>query len=194
MIIVLNGVPRSGKSSIAVALVAAGEGEWVNLGVDSVIAATDPSLWPGIGLRPGGERPGLEPFVLSSYIGLFDEVAERARDGVNVAMDVGIHGDYSQPLNIFGEMQQRFDGLPALLVGVHCPLHVLRQRRLDTNYLSWEIDELVPDPVQRWQDSVHEGKTYDLELDTSTLTPNDCAKAILAVFHRSARAGVRRTW
>ena len=36
----------------------------------------------------------------------------------------------------------------------------------------------VPDPVQRWQDAVHDPGVYDLEVDTSQCTPEQCAAAI----------------
>jgi chloramphenicol 3-O phosphotransferase len=49
-VIVLNGVPRSGKSSIARALMER-DGVWANVGVDVPQAATPPNLQPGMGLR-----------------------------------------------------------------------------------------------------------------------------------------------
>ena len=36
----------------------------------------------------------------------------------------------------------------------------------------------VPDAVRRWQDEVHKPGIYDLEVDTSLLTPYECAEAI----------------
>ena len=39
-------------------------------------------------------------------------------------------------------------------------------------------EEPVPAPVQRWQDQVHVPGIYDLEVDTSVLTPEQCAAAI----------------
>ena len=52
-IIVLNGAPRSGKSSIARAIQASFDGVWMNLGVDVFDREVKPQLYrPGIGLRP----------------------------------------------------------------------------------------------------------------------------------------------
>ena len=69
-IVILNGAPRSGKSTLAAEMQATLDGPWVNLGVDGAMAATPPRYQPGIGLRPGGERPDLEAFVQASYSAL----------------------------------------------------------------------------------------------------------------------------
>src|SRR5262245_50410562 len=66
-IIVLNGAPRSGKSSIARVVQETFPGTWINLGVDVYMSATPAKLQPGIGLRPGGERPDLEPQIVLMY-------------------------------------------------------------------------------------------------------------------------------
>ncbi len=181
--IVINGVPRSGKSSLASELIASSAPCWVNLGVDSTIGQTVEHLLPGIGLRPGGERPDLEPFVLSSYQQLFDQVADSLRSGVSVVVDVGIHDGYTQPLDVLGEMEARLGDYPLLFVGLHCSLGVLRERRAATGYLSWELGEPVPAPVLRWQQAVHDNKTYDLELDSSSMTSTECATTIRDHLH-----------
>ena len=56
-IIILNGTPRSGKSSIATVIQETFEGLWMNIGVDQFMQMTPQKYLPGIGLRPGGERP-----------------------------------------------------------------------------------------------------------------------------------------
>ena len=50
---ILNGAPRSGKSTIAAAIQDTFAGTWINLGVDVARAMTPQMLQPGIGLRPG---------------------------------------------------------------------------------------------------------------------------------------------
>src|SRR5688500_3664599 len=73
-IAVLNGAPRSGKSSIAAAVQDRLDGVWMNLGVDTFVAATPARIRPGIGLRPGGERPDLEAIVPALYEALYASV------------------------------------------------------------------------------------------------------------------------
>jgi chloramphenicol 3-O phosphotransferase len=177
-IVILNGAPRSGKTSIADALRARGA-EWLNLGVDATVRATPKPLLPGIGLRPGGERPDLEDAVAASYAGLFESIAARARDGVAVAVDVGLHESFSRPLHVRRDCARTLSGLPVLLVGVRCPIEVIWERRR----ASWGQDPETADPdlraaVRRWQDAVHALMLYDLEVDTSAASPAVCAASI----------------
>ncbi|MCU0501911.1 MAG: chloramphenicol phosphotransferase, partial [Anaerolineae bacterium] len=39
-------------------------------------------------------------------------------------------------------------------------------------------DEAIPLPVRLWQQAVHTPGIYDLEVDTSELSPESCAEAI----------------
>ncbi|RUU43127.1 chloramphenicol phosphotransferase, partial [Mesorhizobium sp. M2C.T.Ca.TU.002.02.1.1] len=126
---ILNGAPRSGKSSIAAAIQETFEGVWMALGVDACVHVTPPRLRPGIGLRPGGERPDIEAFVPLLYAALYDAIAAHSRLGLNVVVDVGHHDAYSRPLNVLPECARRLAGLPVLFVGIRCPIDVILRRR-----------------------------------------------------------------
>jgi chloramphenicol 3-O phosphotransferase len=174
-IVVLNGTPRSGKSSIAAAIQRRFDGVWMNLGVDHFKAMTPERYQPGIGLRPGGERPDLEPLIVVLYQAMYEAIAAHSRLGVDAVVDVGHHDAYSVPRGILPDCARRLSGLPALLVGVRCPLDVVMERRRAT----WgDADGPVPEPVRRWQEAVHTPGIYDLEVDTSVLSPEACADAI----------------
>lgn len=184
-IVVLNGAPRSGKSSIVAAIQDWDDGPWMNLGVDvHARHVTPPRYRPGIGLRPGGERPELEPWVPVFYAALYESIAAHSRLGLNVVADLGHHDAHSAPTGILRDCARRLAGLPALLVGVHCPIdEIMRRRRAgqegrEGEYATASADEPVPEPVLRWQREVHRPGIYDLELDTSVLSPEDCAAAI----------------
>lgn len=180
-IVMLNGAPRSGKSSIARAIQERFEGPWLNLGVDLIKErATPAALQPGLGLRPGGERPELEPFVRASYLALYETIAAHSRQGLNIVADVGHHEGYSRPLHVLRDCARRLEGLPAILVGVHCPLAIIMERRRATGWPTPPPDTPVPEPIRRWQVAVHVPGIYDLELDTSALTPEACAASIRA--------------
>ncbi|MBB5750973.1 chloramphenicol phosphotransferase CPT family protein [Prosthecomicrobium pneumaticum] len=184
-IVILNGAPRAGKSSIAAAIQERFDGVWMHLGVDlHVRHVTPPRYRPGIGLRPGGERPDLEPLVPRLYAALYDSIAAHARQGLDVVVDVGHHDGYSRPLGILSDCAGRLAGLPVLFVGVRCPLAVIMERRLAGAadragaYVAVTADGPVPDPVLRWQAAVHDPGLYDLEVDTGVLSPEACAEAI----------------
>jgi chloramphenicol 3-O phosphotransferase len=179
-IIVLNGAPRSGKSSIAAVIVETFDGEWENVGVDSFQRVTPPRLRPGIGLRPGGERPDIEAVLPLLFGMLYESVVARSKRGVNVVVDVGHHDAYSQPLGILPDVARRLAGLPALLVGVRCPIEVIMKRRdaQPVGYETTAADGAVPDPVLLWQEEVHRPGIYDLEVDTSVLSPAEAAARI----------------
>ncbi|CAN7194784.1 MAG: chloramphenicol phosphotransferase [Rhizobium sp.] len=183
-IVILNGAPRSGKSSIANAIQEHFDGPWMNLGVDTYNEMTPERYLPGIGLRPGGERPDLEEMVPFFYVALYESIAIHAGLGLNVVADLGHHDSYSQPLGILADCARRLEGLPVLFVGVRCPIEVILKRRdipspgRHTLYVRATEDEAVPNPVQLWQEQVHIPGIYDLEVDTSVLTPFECAEAI----------------
>jgi chloramphenicol 3-O phosphotransferase len=90
-IIILNGAPRSGKSSIASVIQTTFKGVWMHLGVDQFMNTTPLKYQPGIGLRPGGERPDLEPLVMVMYRAMYKAIASFCQLGLNVVVDVGHH-------------------------------------------------------------------------------------------------------
>ncbi len=160
MIVVLNGAPRSGKSSIAAAMQESFDGIWMNIGVDVARQMTPPRAQPGIGLRPGEPDHAAAPHVAVLYAALWESVAAHERLGLNVVVDCGIYDPA-----IAADAQRRLDGLPVLWVGVRCPLEVLESRG----------------GKARWHDVVHTQLAYGLEVDTSLLTPGECAAKIATV-------------
>ena len=175
-VVILNGAPRAGKSSIAAALQA--RGDWINLGVDAQMRTLPPSLMPGIGLRPGGEKPELEPRLPGMFAALYDSIAAHARHGFDVVADLGHHDGYSRSLGILPACARQMSGLDVLFVGVRCPVEIIMARRNADPGGFYVGGEGVPAPVRRWQDAVHVPGIYDLEVDTSVMTPEDCAVAI----------------
>ncbi len=177
-IVILNGTPRSGKSSIAAAIQDTFAGVWMNMGVDRFMQMTPARYRPGIGLRPGGERPDLEPLIVTLYRAMYEAIAAHSRLGLNAVVDVGHHDAYSIPRGILPDCARRLDGLPALFVGVRCPLAVVMERRLVTWQVGYAEDGSVPKPVLLWQEAIHMPGIYDLEVDTSVLDPEECADRI----------------
>jgi len=174
-IVILNGAPRAGKSSIVGAIQDSFDGVWMNLGVDLYMQATPKKWQPSVGLRPGEEGHPVYGLVPALYRGLYEAVAGLARSGLNVVVDVGHHD-----AAILADCARRLNGLPALFVGVRCPIEDVMRRREAT----WGHDdrataaEPIPEPVRRWQERVHGGWAYDMEVDTSAMDPGECAAAI----------------
>jgi len=184
-IVILNGAPRSGKSSIVDAIQESFDGPWMNLGVDVHVRSVTPARFrPGIGLRPGGERPDLELLVPTFYAALYESVAAHSRLGLNVVVDVGHHDAGRPPAKILADCARRLAGLPVLFVGVRCPIEVIMERRdagqvgREGQYLLSAADGSAPNEVHLWQREVHRPGIYDLEVDTSLLSPEACAAVI----------------
>ena len=187
IIVVLNGAPRSGKSTIARAVQESFSGTWMNLGVDAFSEYVVPGrLGPGIGLRPGAGRPDLEAHVAVLFDALYGAVVALSRRGLGVVVDVGHHDDYSEPMGILGRVAQGLADLPAYLVGVRCPVETVMARRdagergRQGRYVRSDPGGAVPEPVLRWERAVHDPGIYDLQVDTSVLTAGECARAIRA--------------
>ena len=175
-VVVLNGAPRSGKSSIAAAIQDTFEGLWVNLGVDVGRAMTPARYQPGIGLRPGEAEHPAAPVVPLLFRALYDSVAAHSKLGINVVVDVGHHDR-----GILEDCARRLIQVPVLFVGVRCPIGIVMERRNASTPGSYATGppDAPPEPVRRWQRDVHAHGVYDLELDTSILSPAECAEAIL---------------
>jgi chloramphenicol 3-O phosphotransferase len=181
-IVILNGAPRSGKSSIARVIQDTSNGIWMNLGVDLMIAATPRRYRPGIGLRPGEPDHAAAVVVAPLYAAMWDAVAAHSRHGINVVADVGMYDR-----TIIEDCLRRLEGLPVLFVAVQCPIEEIMKRRAETNdpprYVVGTPDDPIPAPVQRWQDQVHgHGIPYDVEVDTSMMSPQECSAVIRKLF------------
>ena len=193
-IVILNGAPRSGKTSIARTMQERLDGIWIKLGVDAYQQMVPERLRPSIGLRPGGERPDLEPHLPLLFTALYESVAAHSRLGLNVVVDIGHHDAFSKPLHILPDCARRLVGFPVLLVGVHCPLAIIMQRRAtpeasrEAMYLQSGAGGDVPAPAIAWQREVHLPGLYDLELDTSLLSPEECADEIGLALQQELRA------
>lgn len=104
----------------------------MNVGLDNFKNATPERCQPGIGIRPGGERPDLEPLVKTLYLAMYESIAAHSRRGTNVVADTTHHDDSSQPLNILVGCASIVADLPVLFVGVRCPIEGVMRRRIPT--------------------------------------------------------------
>jgi chloramphenicol 3-O phosphotransferase len=110
---------------------------------------------------------------------MYESIAAHSRLGLNVVTDVDHHDTYSIPRGILPDSARRLSGLPVLFVGVRCPIETIMERRRATGWnADIAEDAPAPEPVRRWQREVHIPGIYDLEVDTSLLSPSECAAVI----------------
>ncbi len=183
-IIFLNGVGSVGKTSIANALQDIVEEPYLHIGVDHFFIMLPKKYLPGgsqaidgvdfiteeseegpiIRVHCGDVGKELFASMKKSMLGL-------AKDGFNLIIDEVILGDE------FEEYKNLFKDFNFVSVGVFAPLEVIEQRERERKDRTWGL--------ARWQyDIVHKDKKYDLEVDTSKLTPEQCAKQIKALLNK----------
>ena len=160
-IVILNGAPRSGKSSIAAAIQKTFPGVWVNIGVDVARAMTPLALQPGIGLRPGEPHHPVAAAVPALYAALWESVAAHARLGLNVVVDVGLY-----QVAIAADAARRLAELPVLFVGVRCDVATIMERR---RARLAGTGMPLRNPVNRFQSPYCAGKTRSTPPGRTTL-------------------------
>lgn len=180
-VVILNGAPRAGKSSIARELQRDSSADWLVMGVDHFMSALPRQLQPGFGLRPDRHRPASQAKVEQAVPGLlraaYASIAAHALEGFNIVADFGHHDAYSQSFGLLRQCAASLRGLDAWLVAVDCPLEEILRRRRATGF---DPPDAPDNPWARaWQIEVHSHAIYDLRLDTSLLPPVECAARIL---------------
>jgi chloramphenicol 3-O phosphotransferase len=180
-IILLNGTASSGKTSLAKAIQHSFDVPYLLVGIDLFWERMFPWAWAGATSAAWQHRPVsgtfppktaivMTPFAHFVHSGLHHTVAALARIGHNVVVD---HVLYAVP--DLHECLSLWQAFSVWLVGVQCPLEVVRQRAaVRTDRSGWkEYRDVVT-----WQfDEVHKHTRglYDIEVDTSRLTPTECA-------------------
>lgn len=178
-IIVLNGVPRSGKTTIARSIVDLAPG-WVNHGVDAEMALTTRERLPGIGLRPGDDLPELRRLLPDLYGELWSRVSELADGGRNVVVDVGL---YDEELLVAARSRLAAGGHVVRWVEVRCSLaEVLRRRAASPGYVHGPVDATETAPVRRWHEAVYGlDLDADIAVDTERCSGEEIAGTLLGL-------------
>jgi chloramphenicol 3-O phosphotransferase len=162
-VILLNGTSSSGKTALAKALQRKLAEPYMHVSIDGFF-----HLYPKRLLHPRNREEaqvvaGLLPAVAS---GMHGSVAALASAGNNVIVDHVL-----QEQGWLRECVERWSGLEVLFVGVMCPLEVLEKREKKRRDRS--------SGTARYQfERVHGHGVYDIDVDTSVLSPNECAVQI----------------
>ncbi|MEH0573918.1 MULTISPECIES: AAA family ATPase [Streptomyces] len=158
LIIFLNGTSSSGKSSIARELLPILDDTYFYMPVDAFHAMRT---------TPRDIAPDqLQRVLKHTWMGFHRAVAGMAAGGNNIVVD-----------HVFSEQWRLLDCLalftPAdvVLVGVRCPLPELERREQKRG-------DRPPGLAARQIAQVHAHGLYDIECDTSTTSPLDCARQI----------------
>jgi chloramphenicol 3-O phosphotransferase len=177
-IIILNGVGSVGKSSTAKALQEIAETPFLHVSMDAFLDMLPASMF---GHRDGLVFEALEedgrpsvaihtgPVMDRAMRGMRRAIAAMAEAGNNLIVDDVMLGDEQRDYRaLLAAHKTRF-------VGLFASLAVLEAREQARG------DRAIG--LARWQHlRVHEGLTYDLEIDTETASPMDCALKIKAAF------------
>ena len=181
-IIFLNGTSSSGKTVIAKALQEIMDGYYIHTGIDHYLdrtpekihvqsdgkkpAAAEGFLWvfPEGGKRLSEIRIGPAGFRLLK--GVYHAAAALAATGNDLIID-----DVVVDTRVLREAVNTLYTFNVLFVGIRCPFKVTEQREQ-------ERDDRTQGLVKAQYDIVHSHGVYDLEIDTSILTPTECANQI----------------
>lgn len=167
-IIFINGTSSSGKTSLLKALQAKLPAPFLDMGIDRFIwmlpkRYLDRPLWDEV----LGKAVQSGPLGLVLFSGMHHAIAAVAKRGISVIADhVFVEKAWVD------ECAALFANMNAYLIGLHCPLEVLEQREKD------RTDRTLGQARAQF-DVIHKYTRYDLELDTSKLTVEECAEKVI---------------
>jgi chloramphenicol 3-O phosphotransferase len=155
IIIVLNGVSSSGKSSLAK--------ELTKLLPDFFAFSVDDY---DIVIEKMEDRQNERLIPIETEYFYYKNVAMFSDRGVNLILDQIIHDDLT-----LKNYYEALNGYPVLFVGVHCPVEVLlhREQSRGDRRIGLAASQL---------EYVHKQETYDIEVNTHNQSLLECAKQI----------------
>ncbi len=178
MVILLNGVGSAGKTTVAKALQGLASRPFLHLQMDAFLDMLPDALWDhpdGIVFEPlaAGDAPVTAvrtgPVAARLLRGMRRSVAAMAAEGCDLIVD-----DVTEAPEA-GDYRRLLAPQDLRLVALHVRLDVAEARERARG-------DRHPG-LARWQfDRIHRGIDYDLELDTSDLPPEDCARTIARAF------------
>ncbi|WP_427892639.1 chloramphenicol phosphotransferase CPT [Kribbella sp. GL6] len=154
-LIIINGGSSSGKTGIARRLQAVLPDPWLALSVDDFVDALPAVMDGGIEFGPDGEvsvGPAFRALEAAWTAGI---VAMCHAGGRAIVDDVFLGGASSQQ-----RWRDAAGDLPTVFVGVHCTPEVAAARELSRG-------DRTPGMAEQQAYVVHQGVTYDVEVDSS---------------------------
>jgi len=183
-IIILNGASSSGKTTLLETLQKTLDEPLLNAGIDKFIwmlpkRYLDRPLWDDV----LGRATDAGAMGQRLFSGMHQAIATLSRAGLNVVADhVLVESAWVD------ECSTLFADLPAYLIGVRCPIDVLEQRERGRK------DRTLGQARAQFERVHAFVRNYDLELDTSVLSPQECARLICEhIQHNPPRSFARQT-
>jgi chloramphenicol 3-O phosphotransferase len=167
-IIFLNGTSSSGKTGLAKLLQQTLAEPYLHASVDDFVHML-PERVLGADAPPGSEQAhALHGHLMRVLSGMHYSIAALAQRGNNVIVDHVLESD-----GWLQECVAALEGLSVLFVGVHCSLPELERRER-------ERGNRVIGLARAQYPVVHANRDYDLTVDTSAHSFEDCAQQIAA--------------
>jgi chloramphenicol 3-O phosphotransferase len=159
-IIFLNGTSSSGKSSIAEALLQVLDEPWFHFPVDAINAMRSKNRTEEL------DQAGLDAVLARTRAGFHRAAAGMAEAGNDVIVDYVL----SETWRLI-DCLRVLDGFEVVFVGVRCaPGELARRERAR--------GDREPGQAAAQQERVHAHGIYDVECDTTTTSPTECAVRI----------------
>jgi chloramphenicol 3-O phosphotransferase len=169
-VIVLNGTSSAGKSSIARSLQSLLPHPWLTLGVDDLLTAIPPALLKsedGVVVAPDGQIT-VGPALRRLDAAWSQGIAAMARAGAGIILDVV----FLQGATAQQRWRDVLVDLDVLWVKVQCDPLVAATREAARG-------DRVPGMAAMQARLVHQGVIYDMVVDTTHASSEDCARLIV---------------
>ncbi|HTR85221.1 MAG TPA: hypothetical protein VMI56_12140 [Reyranella sp.] len=194
-IIFVNGSSSAGKSTLCRHLRDALEHPYLVVGFDDFIFMAPPRYYRGADTarqesldrftREGVEMmvtsgPGEPIKIVAKFGPVFRTLIDSMAPAVRALVDAGNSVIFDQALHderMAESCRKSFAGLDVFSVGVTCPLPILEARER-------ERGDRVLGRSRGLVDVVHKFWTYDVEVDTGSTSPQQCAEAVIAALAR----------
>lgn len=165
-VIVLNGASSSGKTSLARALQSQLARPYQHLQLDAFREMEPASYWTNWQQQPGASALQLAALCRAMNAA----ISEFSRHGQGVIFDMAFTNPESRTY-----MLEDLSGLPVYLVGVTCALEELARREVARG----DRERGLAARQAGW---IHAQMHYDLQVDSSASTPQQCAAAVVTWF------------
>lgn len=190
-VFLVNGPSSAGKSTLCRALQSAIEMPYLVTGFDDFIFMSAPRYYRGADTAQQGafdaytalgaemvvtSRPGEPASVTARFGPVFRKLVDSMAPAVRALVDGGNPVIFDHVLHdeaMYLSCEEAFAGLDVLSVGVTCDLEILEARERSRG-------DRVLGRARGLAEIVHTFMPYDVTVDTGTLSPQECAAAVLA--------------